>query len=417
MEKPLSFRLRPTKLSEYFGQKHLTSKDKIIYNCIKHQKIFSMIFFGPAGVGKTSLAKIIASELNIAYREFNASVDNKKRLDEIFIEAKMNNGLILIVDEIHRLNKDKQDLLLPYIENGLITLIGATTANPYFSINPAIRSRVHLLELYPLNKDDIKQALIFALNTINPNATIDDDAIKVIVDCVNGDLRYAYNILEIASINNQLKLTKNDVLSYAKKVNHNSYKDDDGHYDTVSAFQKSIRGSDVDAALYYTMKLLLADDFESIERRLLVTAYEDIGLANPEVVSRTINAIDTAKRLGFPENIIPLGLQIIDLCLSAKSKSAYKAAHKALALAKEKAFNTPKYLRLNPINLADDAKYDYDNPLIWHQIQYLPDEIKDISFYQPSANSYEKNLQKIYTTLKNNKRTNNLKDLNQRSKK
>lgn len=414
MEKPLSFKLRPNKLNEYFGQKHLTGENKIIYNCIKNKKLFSMIFFGPSGVGKTSLAKVIANELNLAYREFNAAVDNKKRLDEMFIEAEMNNGLVLIVDEIHRLNKDKQDLLLPHIESGLITLIGATTANPYFSINPAIRSRVHLFELFPLNDNDIKEALLFALNKINPKLTIDDDAITRIINCVNGDLRYAYNILEIASLSVAGQIKVSDVENYTKMVNNHSYKDDDAHYDLVSAFQKSIRGSDVDAALYYMARLLLAGDFESIERRLLVTAYEDIGLANPEIVARTLNAVDTAKRLGFPENVIPLGLQIIDLCLSAKSKSACKAAQSALALAKQYAFNVPKYLRLTPIGLAEDEKYDYDNPSIWHQIQYLPNEIKNQQFYQPSNNSYEKNLQAIYQKLANKKRSNDLKILNKK---
>lgn len=414
MEKPLSFKLRPNKLNEYFGQKHLTGENKIIYNCIKNKKLFSMIFFGPSGVGKTSLAKVIANELNLAYREFNAAVDNKKRLDEMFIEAEMNNGLVLIVDEIHRLNKDKQDLLLPHIESGLITLIGATTANPYFSINPAIRSRVHLFELFPLNDNDIKEALLFALNKINPKLTIDDDAITKIINCVNGDLRYAYNILEIASLSVAGQIKVSDVENYTKMVNNHSYKDDDAHYDLVSAFQKSIRGSDVDAALYYMARLLLAGDFESIERRLLVTAYEDIGLANPEIVARTLNAVDTAKRLGFPENVIPLGLQIIDLCLSAKSKSACKAAQSALALAKQYAFNVPKYLRLTPIGLAEDEKYDYDNPSIWHQIQYLPNEIKNQQFYQPSNNSYEKNLQAIYQKLANKKRSNDLKTLNKK---
>lgn len=414
MEKPLSFKLRPNKLNEYFGQKHLTGENKIIYNCIKNKKLFSMIFFGPSGVGKTSLAKVIANELNLAYREFNAAVDNKKRLDEMFIEAEMNNGLVLIVDEIHRLNKDKQDLLLPHIESGLITLIGATTANPYFSINPAIRSRVHLFELFPLNDNDIKEALLFALNKINPKLTIDDDAITRIINCVNGDLRYAYNILEIASLSVAGQIKVSDVENYTKMVNNHSYKDDDAHYDLVSAFQKSIRGSDVDAALYYMARLLLAGDFESIERRLLVTAYEDIGLANPEIVARTLNAVDTAKRLGFPENVIPLGLQIIDLCLSAKSKSACKAAQSALALAKQYAFNVPKYLKLTPIGLAEDEKYDYDNPSIWHQIQYLPNEIKNQQFYQPSNNSYEKNLQAIYQKLANKKRSNDLKTLNKK---
>lgn len=413
MQEPLAFKIRPTKLTEYFGQDHLLGDDGIINKMIKNQKIFSMIFFGPPGVGKTTLAKIIANELKMPYREFNAVVDNKKRLEELFVEAKLASGLIIIIDEVHRLNKDKQDLLLPYIESGLITLIGATTANPYFSINPAIRSRVHLFELYPLSLNDIKKAIEYALTTIDQKLSITDEAIKVIYNTVNGDLRFAYNILEIASLNVKDNIIDVDNLKeYTKVVNNQSFKNDDGHYDLLSAFQKSIRGSDVNAALYYLALLLQSGDFTSVERRLLVIAYEDIGLANPALAARTINATETAKCLGYPENLIPLGLQVIELCLSPKSKSANNAIHKASYIANTRALSIPKYLKLNPIGLNNDEKYDYDNPNIWHKIQYLPDEIKEMEFYFPANNQYEKTLLDNYNQLKKYHRTNNLKALN-----
>lgn len=413
MQRPLAFRIRPTKIEDYIGQKHLLENDGIIKKCLEHNQIFSMIFFGPPGVGKTTLATIISRTLNLPFREFNAVVDNKKKLEQLFAEAELSDGLVLIVDEVHRLNKDKQDLLLPHLESGLITLIGCTTANPYHSINPAIRSRTHLIELKALTEDDIKEGILKAIERgYNNEYQIDEDALIQIARVSNGDLRYAYNILEISIINSKDNhITYEDVYKYASIANNSSFKGDDGHYDLVSAFQKSIRGSDVNAALYYLARLLEAGDLDSVERRLLVTAYEDIGLANPNLVARTRAAIETAKIVGYPENLIPLGVQVIDLCLSPKSKSGENAIHAAADIARKEGLEIPKYLRLTPVGLKEEDKYDYGDSSIWHKIQYLPDRIKDLEFYTPGNNQYEQQLAKNYNELKKYKRTNKLSSL------
>jgi putative ATPase len=416
MNKPLAYRLRPTKLTEVIGQHKLVGENQIIHNLIKNHKIFSLIFYGPSGTGKTTLAMVIANELNKPYRLFNAVKGSKKDLDAIFFETKLVDQLILIVDEVHRLNKDKQDLLLPYIEDGSIVLIGATTSNPYFSINPAIRSRVQLVEVQPLNIENIIEGINIALlhkKGLHNQYKFDQDAIELIAAHSNGDLRFAYNLLELLQYaTSDSHITKEIVYQYSKVANQNSYKGDDAHYDAVSALQKSIRGSDVNASLYYLSKLALANDMASIERRLLVIAYEDIGLANPAAVARTINAIDAAKRIGFPEALIPLGEQVIDLALSPKSKSAELAIQAAYQKASQTSYSTPKYLRLTPVGLDEEEKYDYSRNDLWHKIQYLPDELKNDEYYKPNTNSsYEKQLSNNYQELKKVTRSNNLKKL------
>ncbi len=419
MKEPLAFKLRPDTLDEVLGQEHLTGENMILRRCVEQQRLFSMIFYGPPGCGKTTLAIALAHELNMPYRLFNAVTSNKKDLTDLFEEARSLPGLIIIIDEIHRLNKDKQDLLLPHIESGLITVIGATTSNPYFSINPAIRSRCHLLEVKPLNEDDIKKAVKTALSSpkgYNGSITIDDDALNIIANHSNGDLRYAYNIVEICAVGcTSGVIDRNLVTQYSPLVNMNMDHSDDGHYDAVSALQKSIRGSDVNAALYYLARLIMANDMDSIERRLTVIAYEDIGLANPAACARTVTAIEAARKVGFPEGMIPLGDAVIELALSPKSKSGNNAIHAAYDLATSKAYDVPIYLRLTPVGLDDADKYDYADPGKWHRIQYLPDEIKDVEFYKPNTNSaYEKALAENYETLKQYYRTNKLRTLNKK---
>ena len=416
MKEPLAYRLRPETIDEIIGQKHLVGKNGVIRKCINEETIFSLIFFGPPGIGKTTLAEVIAKELNKPFRRFNAVTGNKKELDDIFEDSHENGPLILICDEVHRLNKDKQDLLLPHVEDGSIILLGATTANPYHSINPAIRSRCHLFELYALDNNDVKDALNFALKSkkgLDNKYTIDEDAIDLIAKTVNGDIRFALNILELASIISEDKhITKKEVEEQCKVVAQRSWGSEDGYYDLLSAFQKSIRGSDVNAALYYLSLLAQAGDLESIERRLLVIGYEDIGLANPALAARTINACQTAEHVGFPEAIIPLGLQVIDLCLSPKSRTAVDATHKAEDYVKNHAYEVPKYIRLTPVNINDEDKYDYSRYDCFHKIQYLPNEAKDVEFISSfNSNRYEQQLKQIYEELKKTKRTNDLRTL------
>ena len=414
--KPLAYRLRPESLDDIIGQQHLVGEKGIIRKCLEKGTIFSSIFFGPPGIGKTTLAEVIAKELHKPCRRFNAVTGNKKDLDAIFVEADLSGQLILICDEVHRLNKDKQDLLLPHVEKGNIILIGCTTANPYHSINPAIRSRCHLFELKALSRDDVKQALLKAISNkdgLNDSCTISDDALSLIAEVANGDIRFALNVLELSSFicqNNKIEV--DDVKEQCKVANQRTFASEDGHYDLLSALQKSIRGSDVNGALYYLALLAQSNDEASISRRLVVIAYEDIGLANPQLVARTLDACKAAEAVGFPEAIIPYGIQIIDLCLSPKSRTGVDAVHRAQALVNSKAYDMPKYLRLTPVGLADDEKYSYDRYDCFHRIQYLPDEIKNVKFINDfNVNRYEQQLKQVYEQLKSTKRTNNLKQL------
>ncbi len=411
MKEPLAFRLRPKTCSDILGQEHLLGEGQLLHKIIQTKQLMSIIFYGPPGCGKTSLAQALANDLKRPVRFFNAVIGNKKDLDTIFFEAKINKGLVVIIDEIHRLNKDKQDLLLPHIEDGTIIIMGATTANPFFAINPAIRSRTILLEVKTLQENTIAEALHRALASaigFNNEVIIDDDAIAMISKQCNGDIRYALNTLEACAITSDEHITIDTVKSLHRGINSSYSSSDDGYYDTLSAFQKSIRGSDVDASLYYLALLLQAQDLQSIQRRLLVIAYEDIGLGNPAAVARVHQAIDAALTVGLPEAIIPLSNAVIDLALSPKSRSAYNAIKKAMDVTSNSSYSIPDYLRLTPVNLAPDEKYDYNNPELWSQLVYLPHSIKNICFYSPNRNSsYEAQLAKNLDLYKKIPKTTN----------
>lgn len=422
MREPLAYRMRPQTLDEIIGQQHLLSADGVLRRCAEKKTLFSMIFYGPPGIGKTTLAMVLANEAGLPYRLFNAVNGSKKDLDALFAEARLYPGLVVIIDEVHRLNKDKQDLLLPHVENGNITMIGATTANPLHSINPAIRSRCHLFALKALCEEDILQALRHALDHergFGGRLQADEDALRFIAERSNGDVRYALNLLELVSVLSEDDRITRALLDHCQIVpNQRTSKEGDGHYDLLSAFQKSIRGSDVDAALYYLALFLDSQDLESLERRLLVIAYEDIGLGNPASVARTIQAIDAARRIGMPEARIPLSMAVIDLALSPKSRSAESAIDAAAQAARAKACQMPDYLKYTPTALHEEDRYDYGMSAIWPYIQYLPDELKDARFYSPgNQGKYEKALAENLRKLNAHPRTTALRQLKQRFRK
>lgn len=401
MNEPLAFKLRPKKINDIIGQQHLVGKNKIIYNMVNNKKLFSLILYGKPGIGKTSLANAIINELNFKYKNLNAVVNSKKDFDIVIEEAKMYNGIVLVLDEIHRLNKDKQDILLPYLESGLITLIGMTTSNPYHSINPAIRSRCQIFELNPLTIEDVKEGIKKATTSqFLPNIKIDNESIDYISKLSGGDLRYAYNLLEVAYYSTNDFIVNLEVL---KKINNKPSffhdKNEDGYYDVISAFQKSIRGSDVNAALYYLARLIEAEDLDIIFRRMSVIAYEDIGLANTSMGPKVDACINACNRLGLPEARIPLAVTVIELALSPKSNSAYSALDSALNVVRMgNSGNVPNHIKTN----SEDYLYPHNYKGSWVKQQYLPDEIKDDKYYFPKNNKYENLLKEIMDKIEKN---------------
>ena len=378
--------LRPEKLSDVIGQSHLVGDGKVISNLIHNKVLFSVILYGPPGTGKTSIASAIVHELNMTYRTLNAVVNKKEDFDIVIEEAKMNGSMILVIDEIHRMNKDKQDILLPYLESGLITIIGLTTSNPYHVINPAIRSRCTLLKLEPLSKDDIKEAIKRAILTDDlKDIKLDDDVIDYIASIAKYDLRFAFNILEISYYFNDDHTVTLDVI---KNINPQTVievsKDGDDYYDLLSGLQKSIRGSDVNAALHYLARLLEAGDIESIVRRLSVIVYEDIGLADPFLGVKIDACINSALRIGLPEAMIPLSNAVIEMSLSPKSNTAY--------LAIDSAINDLKLNNLGNIPACIKAPYigylyphNYKGSIV--NQQYMPENIKNSKYFNPKETS------------------------------
>ena len=395
---PLTIKMRPSNIDEVIGQKHLLGENKILRNLVKNQKLFSMILYGKPGIGKTTVALALIGSLNLRYRLLNATINNKKDFDVIIEEAKMYGNMVVVMDEIHRLNKDKQDLLLPYLESGLITLIGMTTSNPYHKINPAIRSRCQIFELKELTADDINKAIhkVVEKNVLE-NIKIDEDSINLISRLSSGDLRSAYNLLEVAYYStNDFNITVDVIKNINSKPVFFHDQNEDGYYDAISAFQKSIRGSDVNASLHYLARLIEAEDLDIIYRRMTVIAYEDIGLANPMMGVKVDAAINACERLGLPEAQIILANIVIELALSPKSNSAYLAVDSALNdIRLGNTGNVPNHIKTN----SSDYLYPHNYPNHFVKQQYLPDNLKGKKYYFPNNNANEKKLKEIMTKL------------------
>lgn len=412
---PLAFRMRPTCLEEVVGQQHLVAPGKIIARMIAAKQLSSMILYGPPGIGKTSIASAIAGTTKYAFRTLNAATDTKKELQIVIEEAKMSGTVILLLDEIHRLDKPKQDFLLPHLENGRVILIGATTENPYIAINPAIRSRTQIFELIPLTPEEIHQALKRALTDEtkglgNYDVEITDGAMHTLTHFSNGDVRSSLNALELAvkstpeNEDGKIIITEEIAGNCLQRKVFAHDKNGDQHYDVISAFQKSIRGSDVDAALHYMARLIEAGELITLIRRLLVIAYEDIGLANPAGASRAVLAVQAAEKLGLPEARIPLANAVIELALSPKSNTAILSIDAALSDVRQgKSGNVPSHLQdahyqgAQKLGRGMNYQYPHNYPNHWVKQQYLPDTLKHTQYFHPDPTSkFEEALKEQY---------------------
>ena len=425
-ESPLASRLRPTTLDEVVGQQHIVGKDKLLYRAIKADKLSSIIFYGPPGTGKTTLAKVIANTTSAEFMQINATSAGKKDMEEVVAAAKNNQGMygkktILFIDEIHRFNKGQQDYLLPFVEDGTIILIGATTENPYFEVNPALLSRSVIFELKKLSTEDIRTLLLRAVNDTEKgmgsyHAQMDDDALEFLADMANGDARAALTAIELGILTTDrsedgiIHITLDVASECIQKRVINYDKTGDNHYDTISAFIKSMRGSDPDAAVYYLARMFYAgEDVKFIARRIMILASEDIGNADPQALQVAVAAAQAVERLGMPEARIVLAQAVTYMASAPKSNSAINAIDKAMRVVQET--KTPPV----PVHLQDahyksagklghgkGYKYAHDYENHYVKQQYLPDGLTGEVFYEPSENGYEQQIRAYYKKIKEN---------------
>ncbi len=423
-EAPLAARLRPTTLDEVVGQSHIIGKDKLLYRAIKADKLSSIIFYGPPGTGKTTIAKVIANTTSANFCQINATIAGKKDMEEIVTEAKNNQGMygkktILFIDEIHRFNKGQQDYLLPFVEDGTIILIGATTENPYFEVNGALISRSIIFELKPLSRQDIKKLINKAVYDKEKgmgayDAVIEEEAVDFIADIANGDARNALNAIELGILttdraaDGHIHITLEVAEQCVQKRTLRYDKDGDNHYDTVSAFIKSMRGSDVDAAIYYLARMLYAGESVTfIARRIMISAAEDVGLADPNALTVAVSAAEAVHKVGMPEAQIILAEAVAYMAAAPKSNSAISAIESAMEYVKNnKTMPVPVHLMdahykgAAKLGYGDGYKYAHDYKNHYVKQQYLPDGMEDIKFYYPTQIGYEKNIKEYQEKIR-----------------
>lgn len=422
-ESPLASRMRPTVLDEVVGQQHIIGRDKLLYRAIRADKLSSVIFYGPPGTGKTTLAKVIANTTSAEFRQINATVAGKKDMEEVVRQAKELQGMygkktILFIDEIHRFNKGQQDYLLPFVEDGTVILIGATTENPYFEVNGALLSRSSIFELKPLEKEDIRTLLLRAVNDTEKGmgsfrAEIDEDALEFLADLSGGDARSALNAIELGVLTTErsedgiIHITLEVASECIQKRAVNYDKRGDNHYDIISAFIKSMRGSDPDAAVYYLAKMLYAgEDVKFIARRIMICASEDVGNADPMALTVAVSAAQAVERIGMPESQIILAQAVIYVACAPKSNSAVNAITAANQSVRQYQTTVPSHLRDSHYKGAQKLgrgigyKYAHDYPGHYVDQQYLPDEIKNARFYEPGGLGYEKTIKEYLEKIR-----------------
>ena len=422
-ESPLASRMRPSTLEEVVGQQHIIGRDKLLYRAIKADKLSSVIFYGPPGTGKTTLAKVIANTTSAEFKQINATVAGKKDMEEVVRQAKDLQGMygkktILFIDDIHRFNKGQQYYLLPFVEDGTVILIGATTENPYFEVNGALLSRSSIFELKPLEKEDIKTLLRRAVNDTDKglgsfHAVIDEDALEFLADMSGGDARNALNAVELGVLTTErsedgiIHITMDVASECIQKRAVNYDKRGDNHYDIISAFIKSMRGSDPDAAVYYLAKMLYAgEDVKFIARRIMICASEDVGNADPMALTVAVSAAQAVERIGMPESQIILSQAVTYVACAPKSNSAVNAISAANNAVRTYQTSVPSHLRdahykgAGKLGHGIGYKYAHDYPGHYVDQQYLPDEIKDARFYEPGDLGYEKNIKEYLQKIR-----------------